>query len=97
MQPVDGLPCFIGQAEQRLNGLLPKRPICCAPVGPSWIKSGQINRPEAQGITMSAPTPHHDAPEADAVEKIVPLMPIVLPVAGGILIFLLAFIAVFMA
>lgn len=46
---------------------------------------------------MSAPKPHHDAHEVDAVEKIVPLMPIVLPVAGGILIFLLAFIAVFMA
>jgi len=46
---------------------------------------------------MSAPKPHNDAHEADAVEKIVPLMPIVLPVAGGILIFLLAFIAVFMA
>ena len=46
---------------------------------------------------MSAPKPHHEAHDADAVEKIVPLMPIVLPVAGGILIFLLAFIAVFMA
>ncbi|MFM2276028.1 MAG: hypothetical protein RL211_1900 [Pseudomonadota bacterium] len=46
---------------------------------------------------MSAPKPHHDAHEIDTVEKIVPLMPIVLPVAGGILIFLLAFIAVFMA
>ncbi|MEY4883084.1 MAG: hypothetical protein RIS34_938 [Pseudomonadota bacterium] len=46
---------------------------------------------------MSAPTPHPDAHEPDAVEKIVPLMPIVLPVAGAILMFLLAFIAVFMA
>jgi hypothetical protein len=35
--------------------------------------------------------------EQDAVEAIVPLMPIVLPIGGGILIFLLAFIAVFMA
>lgn len=35
--------------------------------------------------------------DADAVEKIVPLMPIVLPVMGGVLMFLLAFIAVFMA
>ena len=33
----------------------------------------------------------------DVVESIVPLMPIVLPVGGGILIFLLAFIAVFMS
>jgi hypothetical protein len=46
---------------------------------------------------MSAPQTQHDDHEADAVEKIVPLMPIVLPVAGAILMFLLAFIAVFMA
>lgn len=40
-------------------------------------------------------TPHNG--EQDVVESIVPLMPIVLPVAGAILIFLLAFIAVFMS
>jgi hypothetical protein len=45
---------------------------------------------------MSAHTTEKQAP-ADVVEAIVPLMPIVLPVAGGLLIFLLAFIAVFMA
>jgi hypothetical protein len=50
---------------------------------------------------MSAPhttdhTQHSDAPQ-DGVEAIVPLMPIVLPVMGGVLMFLLAFIAVFMA
>lgn len=39
---------------------------------------------------------HSDQPQ-DVVESIVPLMPLVLPVAGGVLIFLLAFIAVFMA
>ena len=33
----------------------------------------------------------------DVVESIVPLMPIVLPIGGAVLIFLLAFIAVFMA
>ena len=33
----------------------------------------------------------------DAVENVVPLMPIVLPVVGGIMMFLLAFIAVYMA
>ncbi|MDR7096846.1 hypothetical protein [Hydrogenophaga laconesensis] len=33
----------------------------------------------------------------DVVEAIVPYMPVVLPVAGGVLMFLLAFIAVFMA
>ncbi len=40
-------------------------------------------------------TPTHQ-PE-DVVESIVPMMPIVLPVAGAILIFLLAFVAVSMA
>jgi hypothetical protein len=39
---------------------------------------------------------HKDQPQ-DVVESIVPLMPIVLPIAGAVLIFLLAFIAVFMA
>lgn len=39
---------------------------------------------------------HADQPE-DVVESIVPMMPIVLPVAGAILIFLLAFIAIYMA
>ncbi|MDI1271223.1 MAG: hypothetical protein Q8M93_22090 [Polaromonas sp.] len=42
----------------------------------------------------SSPTP---AQEQDAVEAIVPLMPIVLPVAGAVLMFLLAFIAIYMA
>ena len=46
---------------------------------------------------MSAPPTRHDDTPADAVEEIVPLMPIVLPVAGGVLMFLLAFIAVYMA
>jgi hypothetical protein len=39
----------------------------------------------------------HESHEVDAVEAIVPHMPVVLPVAGAVLIFLLAFIAVFMA
>ena len=48
---------------------------------------------------MSAPAPqaHDHDHEVDVVEAIVPLMPIVLPVAGGVLMFLRAFIAVFMA
>ena len=46
---------------------------------------------------MSAPTTDHEQASDDPVEKIVLLMPIVLPVAGGLLMFLLAFIAVFMA
>jgi hypothetical protein len=46
---------------------------------------------------MSKANDHSQDGEPDVVESIVPLMPIVLPLAGGVLIFLLAFIAVFMA
>lgn len=47
---------------------------------------------------MSAPkTPNTPEHEADAVEAVVPLMPLVLPLVGGVLMFLLAFIAVSMA
>lgn len=47
---------------------------------------------------MSAPTSHSTPEhEVDVVEEIVPLMPIVLPLVGGVLMFLLAFIAVSMA
>lgn len=47
---------------------------------------------------MSSPqnTPH-DAHEPDAIEAVLPLIPIVLPLVGGVLMFLLAFIAVYMA
>jgi hypothetical protein len=41
--------------------------------------------------------PSHNTETTDVVESIVPLMPIVLPIGGAVLIFLLAFIAVFMA
>ncbi|MFG5776669.1 hypothetical protein ACFIQF_06295 [Comamonas sp. J-3] len=43
---------------------------------------------------------HHDdttPPPNDAVEAILPLMPVVLPVVGALMMFLLAFIAVHMA
>jgi hypothetical protein len=46
---------------------------------------------------MSAPARHPDAAQPDAVEAVVPLIPLVLPIAGAVLIFLLAFIAVSMA
>lgn len=46
---------------------------------------------------MSNPTPHAQAPETDAVEAIVSAMPVVLPLMGAVLMFLLAFIAVSMA
>jgi len=44
---------------------------------------------------MSQANDHSHDGEQDVVESIVPLMPIVLPVAGGVLIFLLAFICRF--
>ncbi len=46
---------------------------------------------------MSSPTPHEQALPIDVVEGVLPYMPIVLPLAGAVLIFLLAFIAVSMA
>ena len=48
---------------------------------------------------MSAPqTPPGELYEPhDPVEEIVPAMPIVLPLVGGALMFLLAFIAIYMA
>ena len=49
------------------------------------------------GLFMSAPIPEHKDEPADPVEAIVPMIPIVLPIVGGVLMFLLAFIAVSMA
>ncbi|PIF76055.1 hypothetical protein CLU95_3215 [Variovorax sp. 54] len=51
---------------------------------------------------MSHPTPAEHghaaaAQEHDAVESVVHLMPLVLPLAGGVLMLLLASIAVFLA
>lgn len=46
---------------------------------------------------MSAPATHTESHDIDPVEAIVPMMPLILPLAGGILIFLLAFIAVFVS
>ncbi len=50
---------------------------------------------------MSTPEPRHshrDTPEPqDPVDSVVTAAPIVLPVVGGVLIFLLAFIAIYMA
>lgn len=40
---------------------------------------------------------HEESHDQDTVESIVPAMPIVLPIAGGVLMFLLAFIAIYMA
>ena len=46
---------------------------------------------------MSAPANHAAPQNSDVVESIVPMMPIVLPLVGAVMIFLLAFIAVTMA
>jgi hypothetical protein len=45
---------------------------------------------------MSAPA-HSNDQSHDPVESVVPAIPVVLPIAGAVLIFLLAFIAVSMA
>ena len=41
--------------------------------------------------------PHARGEPIDATEAVVPMIPIVLPLVGGVLMFLLAFIAVYMA
>ena len=46
---------------------------------------------------MSQASDHSHDGQQDIVESIVPFMPIVLPIVGGGLIFMLAFIAVFLA
>ena len=46
---------------------------------------------------MSEPATPNDATPSDPVEDVVGYMPIVLPLVGGVLMFLLAFIAVYMA
>lgn len=46
---------------------------------------------------MSAPSHHTESHDTDIVEAVVPMMPVILPVAGGVLMFLLAFIAVFVS
>jgi hypothetical protein len=68
------------------------------PVAAETLKSRYRQVSDIQGIPMSSPksTPH-DAHEPDAIEAVLPLIPLVLPLVGGVLIFLLAFIAVYMA
>ncbi len=46
---------------------------------------------------MTSPAPEQEHVASDPVEAIVPLIPIVLPIVGGVLMFLLAFIAVSMS
>ena len=51
----------------------------------------------ANQTTNAAHTSPTPAEEQDAIEAIVPMIPLVLPVMGAGLIFLLAFIAVYLA
>jgi len=46
---------------------------------------------------MAHPESQAEHAPHDEIEAIVPLIPVVLPVVGGLLMFLLAFIAVYMA
>jgi hypothetical protein len=47
--------------------------------------------------TTEAHQSHGTEHAVDTVESVVPVIPLVLPVVGGLLIFLLAFIAVYVA
>jgi hypothetical protein len=53
--------------------------------------------PSAQHTTPAAHSSPFPVEEHDAVDAIVPMIPFVLPLVGGVLIFLLAFIAVYLA
>jgi hypothetical protein len=55
-----------------------------------------MNPPASQttNAAHNSPTP---AEEQDALDAIVPMIPLVLPIVGGVLMFLLAFIAIYMA
>lgn len=46
---------------------------------------------------MSSHSPAAENHEVDPVEAVVPAIPLVLPIAGAVMMFLLAFIAVTMA
>ena len=46
---------------------------------------------------MSQPTTSTESHEIDPVDAVLPLIPVVLPIVGAVLMFLLAFIAVSMA
>lgn len=52
-----------------------------------------MSHPADQPTTPVAPA----APEADVIDSIAHVAPIILPIVGGVLMFLLAFIAVFLA
>jgi len=53
--------------------------------------------PSTDHSTHAAHSSPSLAEEQDVVDSIVPMMPLVLPLVGGVLMFLLAFIAIYMA
>ncbi|MEO6321718.1 MAG: hypothetical protein ABIR56_13620 [Polaromonas sp.] len=53
--------------------------------------------PSANHTTHAAHSSPSPEVEQDVVDSIVPMMPLVLPLVGGVLMFLLAFIAVYLA
>ncbi|MES2977503.1 MAG: hypothetical protein V4731_03700 [Pseudomonadota bacterium] len=55
-----------------------------------------MSKPAAESTNAAHISPTH-AEEADTLESIMHLIPLVLPLAGGVLMFLLAFIAIYMA
>jgi hypothetical protein len=59
--------------------------------------SGFIMASSNQQTTNAAHKSPTHAEEREAIEAIVPMMPLVLPLVGGVLMFLLAFIAIAMA
>lgn len=56
-----------------------------------------MSTPASQPPHAATGTPPHAYEEEDAVEAIVPMIPLVLPLVGGVLMFMLAFIAIYMA
>jgi hypothetical protein len=70
-------------------------------VGYENVKSCQLyyqpTSTESEGSPMSNHSAQHDSQPADPLESIVHSIPVVIPAAGALMIFLLAFIAVFMA
>ncbi|WP_156949919.1 hypothetical protein [Simplicispira psychrophila] len=55
-----------------------------------------MSLPNASAAPAAAP-PFADAQLPDAVEAVVPYIPLVIPAVGAVMIFLLAMIAVYMA
>ncbi len=84
-------PCFRAKPV-RFAALWVKSGPCCAKLGRiPFLKEPPMSAPHAAPHDSANTAPH------DVVEEIVPMMPIVLPIAGAVLMFLLAFIAVSMA